>query len=263
MKSSRPDATRGTRCHCPPGRAHCLASALIVLLPLVVSPASGQTAGSAAILGTVVDDSGAPVAGAVVHYGGSPKYQKASDGHLRVVGPVVASHVVSAKDGTFSVADLPPYVYYLCADGTLPTHLSSCSWGRGSTKVDLTTASSASGIKLQVMVGVLMTFNVQDSGGQVNDFAATPAVSGKPAPSGNFRIFVFDASHYMAAAKLASATGGVHQYTLAVPKNRSLSLFMDTHLTVNDATPTMVESGKLARTVATAELPVTVQFTIP
>jgi len=96
----------------------------------------------------------------------------------------------------------------------------------------------------------------------VVDFAAAPVANGKLPARGNFRIFVFDGTRYMTAARQVVASATVHQYSLAVPKSRSLSLFLDTRLKVLDQSQTAIASGVKASPVAVGTQPVSVQLTV-
>jgi hypothetical protein len=241
------------------GRGLCLlASMSIAALILAGSTAIAQTSTATikTISGSVVDDSGNPVAGATVYYYNSPATVSDKAGHTRIVGPVVRSSGTAGKDGTFSLTGLPAGAYWLFAQGVQPTQLRSCDWGSLSTMVNLTT-SSATGVKLQVTNGVTLTFQVTDARSQIVDFPAT----GVPSATANFRIFVVDSSRLM-VAQPASAAGTAHEYTIAVPKTRSLRLLLDTKLSVLNQAGTAVTSGKLDDTIAISGQPVNYNLTV-
>jgi hypothetical protein len=193
---------------------------LTVAFILAWCAAFAQSPRTVTISGTVIDDSGAPVAGALVHYNNSPATKTDAYGHVHRTEPFLSSHVVTATDGTFAITALPPSLYWLCAAGVTPVQLRSCDWGQATNSVDLRTAADASGIKLQVVNGLTLTFQVTDAQGKIN--------------AGNFRIFVVDQTRYMDAG-LTSVEGSVHNYSLAVPKGRALTLFLDTALQVTDS----------------------------
>ncbi len=195
---------------------------------LAGSTAFAQTATMATISGSVVDDSGSPIPGAVVIYHNSPKTQWDKSGHRHLVERLVASSVKTGADGTFIISSLPAGSYFLCAAGIKPTHLRSCDWGNLGTSADLTTASAVIGVKLHVRDGVLLTYQVTDPFNRIQDPTFAP---GKAIPPGNFRIFAVQGTHYMVAGPLsASISGNVHQYALAVPKTATIRTHLDTSL---------------------------------
>jgi hypothetical protein len=231
-----------------------LASALIAALILVGSTASR----AATISGSVVDDSGTPLAGAIVDYRSSPTAVRDQTGHTRVTGAMVESSTVTAKDGTFSLTGLPPSVYWLCAEGTQTTHIRSCDWGFGNTKIDLTTAPSVTNAKLQVHDGVTLTFQVNDARNQIKDFTA--GTVGLAAP-GNFRIFVVIGA-WLRTATPVSVSGTTRQYAVLVPKSAALRILLDTRLTVLNQAQVAMAVGNSGATIAMSGQPVTYNLTV-
>jgi len=218
----------------------------------------GPAAFAATVSGTVVDDSGAPVAGAKVYYNNAPKIVTDRAGHTQAHGPVITSTTSTGKDGSFSLSDLPAGVYWLCAEGIQPTQIRSCDWGFDATKIDLSTAPSATNAKLQVHDGVTLTFQVNDSRNQIKDFASD---AGKPAAPGNFRIFLVDGAR-LKPAQPVSATGNTRKYALVVPKTRALRLLLDTKLTVVNQTSGPTLPGKVGETIAISDQPLTYSLTV-
>ena len=241
---------------------------LFACMPIVALILAGPTAfaqtvtNTLTISGSVVDDSGAPVSGAVVHYNNSPAVATDAYGHTRPTAPLVSSHVVSGSNGAFSIPGLSPGNYLLCASGVTATQLRSCDWGKPTTNVSLQTGGAVQSVALTVTNGVLLTFLVSDPNGHIQDFAATPLVNGKLAPAGNFRIFVVDQQRYM-DAKLTSVAGSIHTYSLAVPKNRTLNLFLDTLLlasnSLSNAIPTRVQTNPISLGAAALSVSFNVQ----
>ena len=228
-----------------------------VTLVFAGSLAFGQTA---TISGTVVDDSGAVVAGTKVYYKNVPTTVRDHAGHTSVTGPVVSSSVATGKDGSFSVPALPAGVYSLCAEALQQDQqIRSCDWGFGSTKVDLTTATSAENVKLQVHSGVTLTFLVNDARGQIKDF--TTGAMGMPSVLGNFRILVVNGT-WLRPAQLVSVTGSVHKYTVMVPATRSMRILLDTKLNVLNQKSTAMAPGKLDDTIAVSGQPMNYTMTV-
>jgi hypothetical protein len=234
----------------------------IAALILAGSVAFAQAPKTVAISGSVLDDSGAPIAGGTVFYKNTPAIFRDRLGRVRGAGQTVASSTLTAKDGTFSVAGLPPSVYLLCAQGVLQTHLRSCDWQSPPTQIDLTSSSSAANVKLQVPVGVILTFQVTDAGGKVNDFASAPPTGGgKLSAPGNFRIFVTRGT-WMAVAQPVSVSGAVRRYALAVPRTASLQFLLDSKLNVLDQLQSPIVPGRPTGTIAISGQPVTYALTV-
>lgn len=226
-----------------------------LLLVVISTAAFAQTR---TISGSVVDDLGAPLAGAKVYYNNSPNIVRDQTGHSKVTGPIINSTTLAAKDGTFSVSGLPAGVYWLCAEGTQATQLRSCDWGYDATKLDLTKVSTVTNTKLQVHDGVTLTFQVSDARSQIKDYATDP---GKAAAPGNFRIFIVDGAR-VKAAQPVSASGSTHLYSLIVPKSRAVRLLLDTKLNVLNQTQAAAVPGRLGDTITLSEQPVTYSLTV-
>jgi hypothetical protein len=231
-------------------------ASLVALVFLTVVFA--QPAKTVAISGTVIDESGAPLAGAKVHYNNSPKVVIDKSGHTKVTGTNVNSTAVAGGDGKFSINAVPAGVYWLCAEGTQASHLRSCDWGFDASKVDLTAVSSASNIKLQVHDGITITFQVNDARNQVKDFATAV---GAAAPPGNFRIFVVDGPR-LKPAQLVSSSGGTRNYAVTVPKVRTVRLLVDTKLSVVNSSHATLASASAGDTIAVNGQPVTYSLTV-
>jgi hypothetical protein len=232
----------------------------ILALAIASLPAFAQTPRTVTISGSVVDESGAPVAGTKVAYNNSPATVRDRVGHMKLVGPVINSTALTAKDGTFSVTGLPPGVYWLCAEPLLPTQIRSCDWGFGGTKLDLTSDSTAAGVKLQLHSGVTLTFEVTDIRSQIRDFATDIQT---PTAPGNFRIFVVDGT-WMKPARPVTAVGTLRQYAVTVPAARAVRLLVDTKLTVINQAQTSIAADRLDDTISTTGgQPMTYRMTVP
>ncbi len=211
-------------------------------------PAISATTTTATISGLVVDDSGIPVAGARVTYNNSPVITRDQFGHITSRGASIGSFVTTAANGTFTITGLPASIWWVCAWGTKNTQLRSCEWGQTTARVDLSTATSAPALTLKVVNGSFLTFKVNDLRGQIHD----PAYAARAA-SPNFQILVVQGIQY-AAPQFLSAANGVRQYGLAVPKNSTLRLYLNSSLHVLDGSNAAIPVHQLSETIASGRL---------
>jgi hypothetical protein len=195
--------------------------------------APAQQLGS--ISGLVADQSGNPVAGALVLYQGTPTFAPNAMGGVVATGPSVSSGLTSGTDGTFAISGLPDGQYSVCAYAATAAQLGSCEWGTYSPLIQITAGGAVSNVALQLTTGVLLTLLVSDPNSLIQETAPSTLVNGLlPLSGGNFRIGVMLGTIY-ARAQLASQQGTVRTYTVAVPQNVSLDLIADTSLLVTAA----------------------------
>jgi hypothetical protein len=192
------------------------------------------------VSGTVVDGAGAPVAGALVTYNNVVDMQPSMTGAPVPNGPIVGAALSTGQDGTFS-ASIPPGTYYFCAAGVKPTHIGTCGpGGTGAAAIQLSAGQSIQGLTLQIVDGALVTISVRDASGKVHELTDTPVVDGHiPLSGANFAVGLFVGSWY-ARVPLLSAQNGVRRYQLAVPRDGSVSLYLDTDLAATDQNGTAV-----------------------
>jgi len=224
--------------------------------------ARGDSTG--AFSGTVLDDSGKPVANAVVQYGKIRAAVMGINGRPVSVGTPFGSAVRTSADGSFAVAGLPPGTYQICAYGPMNFHLGSCEWTHGMVTLDLSNGQATRGLTLQVAVGALVTFEVQDPKGQIRDMAdLQQAHGGIPAAGANFRVGIMAGTRYVQATRVSSA-GNLREYQVAIPKTATVRIFVDTSLHVTDAGGAAVTAFRPGAAVSVAgqavvRIPLTVQ----
>ena len=215
------------------------------------------------ISGVVLDDTGAPIAGALVLYKSVPPMIRATNGQRVINGPLVASGVKTGVDGTFQVGGLSPATYNLCAYGIKPTHLGTCEWGQGTVAVNLASGETIQ-LTFRIATGSLLTFQVNDPNQRIRDLADFPTSNGRlPLSGANFGIGVWVGPRY-AKAMLVSNTAGTRQYQLAVPKTVSARLFLDTSLRVANPSGVPIAVGQPSITLAPAgQTEIITSLTIP
>ncbi len=221
-----------------------------VVLLLIYAAMGSAAPQTGTILGLVTDDTGVPVANALVTYNSVPSASRDATGRIVWNGPRLSSAVRTGSDGTFVITGLPAAIYYLCASGVTATQLRSCEWTQATTRVDLSSAQTARGLKFVIAEGTLVVFQVSDPNGRIRDLADLPIVNGRlPLTGGNFRIGVFAGTRY-AHAHLVSTANGVREYSIAIPKTATVKLFLETTLGVLDTTGATIAVGQPSVSVA-------------
>jgi len=227
----------------------------------VISALASAVAAGGVLSGVVVDDNGTPIANARVIYSSIPPATLSAGGRALPIGPAVGGTVRTASDGTFNVSGLPASKYHLCAYGPRNTDLGSCEWGTGSTNVDL--ASIQPALRFHISTGTLLTFQVNDPHHRIKDLADLRTPDGRmPLTGGNFAIGIWAGTRY-AVAQLVSTNGAGRQYQLAIPRNASVRLFLDTPFTVVDGNGSSISVGRPSTTIAAAgQAAITISLTV-
>jgi len=201
--------------------------------------------------GTVTDDKGAPIAGALVLYRNVPALVPQPGGRRSLAPPGTASGIKTESDGKFVVGQLPAGLYHVCAYGVSAADLGSCEWGQGTAAANVESGQIAQ-LSLQVPSGALLTFTVNDPNRGIVDLADLPVVDGRrPLFGANFGIGIWVGSRYVRAS-LVSNTGTTRQYQVAIPKTATARLFLDTSLTVLDSAATAIPVRQQSITISPA-----------
>jgi hypothetical protein len=183
--------------------------------------ASAQTVATGAISGTVLDDAGKPVSKATVVYNRVPDAVPVAKGVSRFGGPLVASQVVAAADGSFGISGIPAGQYYLCAIGTDAHHVSSCQTGKLSPPVAVGVGQTTT-TALTILNGRLITVHVTDAQARI-------------AGGAKILIGTITAAGYYRRAMLASKGNGQFHYQVVIPKSEATALLLDTTLRVTNS----------------------------
>ncbi len=221
-----------------------LITAIFTAAALLTKTVPGQQPGS--ISGSVADEQGASVPGALVLYSKIRSLGKDSLGRPAAVGPGLDWGTRTGTDGRFSASSLPEGNYYLCAIGTQANQLKSCEWGGQSSPVHVGAGQSVSGIRLILRTGTLINILVRDPNAQV-------------AAGRRFGVGVISNTGVYTRAKLLNKTGVVSHYAVAVPKGASIKLFLDgplpgeTPLSVRDEATNLVQTRRPSLPIAAGQ----------
>jgi hypothetical protein len=206
----------------------------------LLSAGSSAFAQGSEISGFVIDEHGNPVVNTTVTYASVPNVARDAAGHMVVKGPQMNSAVRTAAQGAFTISSLVPGTYLLCASGVNANQLRSCEWTQLPTTVTLSAGQSVSGVNLRVRDGVLITFQVNDPSGHVQDLADFPIIDGRlPLYGGNFRLGIVVGTRYV-PAQLISETSGTRQYEAAVPNGVAAKVMLGTTLSVQGVPATAI-----------------------
>lgn len=214
---------------------------------VLISAAYGQIT----VTGTVRDDSGAIPVGSSVQIQQIvplPNRNVVPTGNIDKTpppAPFTAIAVVNAQ-GTYSISNVPPGKYVVCAYNVGQRFLSNCQWTSQYSTVSVASANVAVP-QLVLRTGSVITLSVNDPSGAIT----TPTqLFGTPTP--NVHYFfpgIIAENGYFGSARLASESGTVKTYVVTIPKTAVVHVFVDSDLAVTDASgnavPTRSPSGIL------------------
>ena len=183
----------------------------------------------AAINGTVINDQGLAVAGALVQYHRIRGGVLASNGRL-VQGQAVSGSVQADALGTFAVKNLPSGPYFLCARGVTSTQLASCDWSQSLPIVSLNSDQASGSTQLVVREGTTVHIAVHDP-------------NGRAASSPRLHISVLGQNGEGSLATLSAWQPGLLVFDALVLGGSPVHLFLDTALPLVDAEGVSVRSG--------------------
>jgi hypothetical protein len=225
-------------------RSHRTLPCLVRALGLLATISGGVTAyDGSSVSGRVLDESGSPVANAMVTCQSGAPVPTRSAGQSVVFVPPQKSIVRSSKDGAFTIAGVQPGIYYLCTYGASGIHLASCEW-TGAREVQVAAHQAVEDIALRLVEGAKLKVIVEDPNGRIRD----PTEGWSPGTKiqligANFRVGVIAGTHY-APARLISAGMGSRIYEVLIPKNLRLRLFVSTSLPITDVDGISIVAGQ-------------------
>lgn len=191
------------------------------------------------ISGKVVNDAGASLPSASVNYRKQTEYIRDRGGHLVVSEGGFGKIINTVADGTFTLSGLPPGRYIICAYGSQPNQVSGCDWD-GGTEIRLAANQIIRNVTRTIHEAAILTFRVADAGGKI----ALPDSKGNVARAQRFFLGVSGASGRFYRADLQSSTPNQKVFSVAIAKQRTVRLFIDSDLSVQHSSGMAIETKR-------------------
>lgn len=227
-----------------------------VLAISTIIPFHCLATGGGTLAGSVLDNTGRPVAGAHVLINHAPSIAAA---HLSapptITGPLAAT-VVASSQGTFSVGALSPGEYIVCAEVSTPGLLDPCHWAASAPTATVAAGETTSGVTVTMAAGAVVPIHISDplamltpvSGSQMSFDLQVHAVTSK-------------GLHYIAETQASSAVS--RDLAITIPFGAAITLQVRSlHLIVNDQTGNPVPSAGAGISVAAGAVPSAVTYVI-
>jgi hypothetical protein len=187
-----------------------------------------QTVGASAMSGTVIDDSGRPLAGANLVYTRVPTYTRDSRGRLVQKEIGATSNVILGSDGSFALAALPAGTYFICAYGPRDDQVSGCNWDGGHV-IHVVDQQVVQNVVRTVHDASIITIRVNDPNGRI----VLPDAKGNVQKERRFFLGVSAPSGYYERATLLSSGAGQVVFRIPIPNQQKVRLFIDSELSVS------------------------------
>ena len=181
---------------------------------------TGQPMG--VIRGTVTLDSTVPFGGSRVLYYRVTELVRDSNGRRQPISPPISGAVETGHDGVFLISGLPAGDYYLCALGTRPEHIRSCSWSARPVHVRLTSAAPTQSVELMIRSGTIVRLMVRDPNGRL-------------ARGASFRASTLSDRGHVEPFELDQRDSSGPLFRMAMPRDSSTRLIVLTNTNVFDA----------------------------
>jgi hypothetical protein len=209
----------------------------------------------AAVQGSILDDTGKPVAGARVliaatlpadgpHFAAPPV----------ITGPLVTS-VTADSEGAYSVASLPAGQYVACAEAATQGLLDPCHWAASAPTFTVTAGTTTSGVNITMARGAIVPIHISDPQSLLQP------VTGPVDFDLQIHAVTAKGHHYNANIQASSATSRDHSVT--VPFGTAITiLVLAAHFVVNDQSGNPVPSAGVSVTIPTGAAATTISYVV-
>jgi hypothetical protein len=224
---------------------------------MLLPPSAWAAAGNIAVKGSVVDDSGKPVANAGVLI----SYAAPADALRSTPPPVLTGRLAAAaksdSNGDFSVSQLTPGEYIACAEGA-PDLLDPCHWSASPTTFTVSGSQTVSGLKIVVAKGAVLSIHVNDPGGLLK---SPSGVAGPVDFDLQLHIVTDRGLHHIVSITAQSANG--RDYAITIPFDTPITLrILAAHFTVNDPTGNVFAPTGTTVSVPAGSTPAVIELTV-
>ena len=211
-------------------------------------------AANTGVTGSVVDDSGHPVAGARVLISYAPSV-KAPIPAPPVITGSLAAMVTSDASGAFHADGLAPDQYVACAETSTPGYLDPCHWSTSAPAFAVSAGQTTSGVKIVMVKGSVLRVHVDDPQQLLKPVAGPVDL--------DFEVHVVTSKgvHYSAPIQSSTAVGRDHVITIPFDSPVSLRV-LSAHFTVNDQSGKSFASSGATVSVPTGATPAAIGFTV-
>jgi hypothetical protein len=211
-------------------------------------------AANSSVTGSVVDDTGHPIAGArvLISYAASIKSPVPAP---PVVTGSLAAMVSSDATGAFHADGLAPAQYIACAETLAPGYLDPCHWSTSAPAFTISAGQTTSSVKIIMVKGSVIRVHVDDPQQLLRPVAGPVDL--------DFEIHVVTSKgvHYSAPIQSSTALGRDHAITIPFDSPVSLRV-LSAHFTVNDLSGKAFASAGTTVNEPTGTTPAVIGFRI-
>jgi len=213
-----------------------------------------ESNGSGGLTGSVVDDSGKPVAGARVLISHAPSVPPPFPAPPVLTGPLATTASPDAT-GAFRVDNLSPGQYIACAETTAPGFLDPCHWSVSAPSFTISAGQTTSGINIVMTKGAVLWVQVNDPQQYLKPVTGPVDL--------NLEIHVVTSKGVHYSAPIQSSTATERSHAITIPYGSPVTLrILSSHLAVNDRSGMPVAAIGTTVSVPTGTNPPTAVFTI-
>jgi hypothetical protein len=201
--------------------------ALLLLTAILGAAASTPSA----VQGSVLDDTGKPVAGAHVLIAAAlPVTAPRLTAPPVITGPL-ATTATADSSGAFAIPTLPAGQYIACAEATTPGLLDPCLWAVSAPTFTVTAGKTTTGVNITMARGAVIPIHIDDPQSLLKPVAGPIDF--------DLQIHAVTAKGHHYNANIESSTATTRDHVITVPFGTPVSIQVLTgHFVVND------ESGK-------------------